>query len=33
MIDFTEDEQLMSLYIYILTSTITVYISCKTIDQ
>jgi len=33
IIDFTEDEQLMSVYIYILMVIVTVCVSCKAIDQ
>jgi len=29
----TEDEQLVSVYIYILTVIVTVYVSCDAIDQ
>jgi len=33
IIDFTEDEQLMSVYIYIRMVIVTVHVSCKAIDQ
>ena len=33
IIDFTEDQQLMSVYIYILVVIATVFVSCDTIDQ
>ena len=33
IIDFTEDEQLMSMYIYILMVIVMDYVSCEAIDQ
>jgi len=33
IIDFTEDKQLVSVYIYILTVIVTVYVSCEAINQ
>ena len=32
-IDFNEEEQLMSVYIYILMVIVTVYVSCEAIDK